>query len=148
MSELRIRGAREHNLRGKVSVGVEVVAATRVEKTTDSRESGETNAHQPYSNDAEKTSTTKEKEKEWKIELSDGRVVRARAAHRLQGEDAGRGRQDVRARDAVRVRAVDERTRACDARARRDARETVAEDGARDARTSTWARKRNDGARD
>ena len=68
---------REHNLRGKVSVGVEVVAATRVEKTTDSRESRETNAHQPYSNDAEKTSTTKEKEKEWKIELSDGRVVRA-----------------------------------------------------------------------
>ena len=37
---------REHNLRGKVSVGVEVVAATRVEKTTDSRESRETNAHQ------------------------------------------------------------------------------------------------------
>jgi cation diffusion facilitator CzcD-associated flavoprotein CzcO len=66
---------REHNLRGKVSVGVEVVAATRVEKTTDSRESRETNAHQHFSNDTEKTST--KETKEWKIELSDGRVVRA-----------------------------------------------------------------------
>jgi len=54
----------------------------------------------------------------------------------------------ARARDAVRVRAVDERTTARDARARRDARETVAKDGERGARTSTWARKRNDGARD
>lgn len=59
---------REHNLLGKVSVGVEVVAATRVAKTiTDDADAASNGSNK--SNDIS--------EEEWKIELSDGRVVRA-----------------------------------------------------------------------
>ena len=59
---------REHNLRGKVSVGVEIVAATRVAKTiTDDADAASNGSNK--SNDIS--------EEEWKIELSDGRVVRA-----------------------------------------------------------------------
>ena len=56
---------REHNLRGKVSVGVEIVAATRVAKTS------------AEENENENESDSKVSREEWKIELSDGRVVRA-----------------------------------------------------------------------
>ena len=58
---------REHNLLGKVSVGVEVVAATRVAKTiTDDADAASNGSNK--SNDIS--------EEEWKIELSDGRAGR------------------------------------------------------------------------
>ena len=55
----------EHNLRGRVSLGVEVVAATRVAKTTS------------VTADAMGNENASDSREEWKIELSDGRVVRA-----------------------------------------------------------------------